>query len=153
MEGLTWACWQLLWFASTCRLVCLIPNLKLHFHVIAIKDNFQIHVPLHPYWIRLSSKQFSLDYRAAERTSGRLCEQALSWASKDSQKPEERRTDPSQDRGLEGGNGGSYRIFWCPCGVYSFMVGNLWNKSLPKYSYFTYTKCNMSSSLVQIYIF
>lgn len=44
------------------------------------------------------------DYRAAERTAGGICEQALPRPGEDRQEPKERGTDPGQNRGLEGGH-------------------------------------------------
>lgn len=45
-----------------------------------------------------------MDCRAAERTTGGVCEQALPRPGEDRQEPEERGADPSQNRGLEGGH-------------------------------------------------
>lgn len=51
------------------------------------------------------------DCRAAERTTGGVREQALPRPGEDRQEPEERGTNPSQNRGLEGGHRGGDRIF------------------------------------------
>lgn len=44
-----------------------------------------------------------MDSRAVESTAGGVREQALPRPGEDRQEPEERGTDPGQNRGLEGG--------------------------------------------------
>lgn len=62
------------------------------------------------------------DCRAAERTAGGVCEQALPRPGEDRQEPEERGTDPGQNRGLEGGHRRGDGIFRRPRGVHPILV-------------------------------
>lgn len=62
------------------------------------------------------------DCRAAERTTGGVCEQALPRPGEDRQEPEERGTDPSQNWGLEGCHCRVDRIFWRPRWVHPILV-------------------------------